>query len=558
MDQLVPHNPFYNVPAAFRLRGGLRPEALARALEEVVARHEVLRSRIETSDGRPRQVVGEVPGGLLAVDDFRSLPAEEGEARARAVVEADAARPFDLAAGPLLRARLVRLDDDQWVLALTLHHVVADGWSMGVLMRELGAGYTAACAGVPSPLAPLPVQYADYAAWQRAWLQGEVLETQLGYWRARLAGLQPLELPTDRPRPPLQSFAGAAWSFTIPAPLTQALRDLGRAHGATLYMTLLAALAALLHRYSGQADIAIGSPIAGRTRPQTEDLIGFFVNILVLRTDCSGDPSFAQLLGRVRETALDAYAHQDLPFEQLVEELHPQRDLSRHPLIQVKLQLIDTSAWRPDLPGVSVEPMPLHNVMTRLDLELDIIETRDTLSARLVGRADLFDEGGVARLAGHLETLLRVVAADPDRRLSAVPLVEGAERDQLLVAWNDTDVARPETTVVERFEAQVAATPDATAVVCGPSRLSYRDLNEEANRLAHHLGALGVGPEVVVGLCLERGVELIVALVGILKAGGAYLPLDPDYPAHRLASMVDDAAVAVLVTDTHLAAALPP
>jgi len=440
-----------------------------------------------------------------------------------------------------------------------MHHIVSDGWSTGVLAREVGILYAAYVAGRPSPLPALPVQYADYALWQREWLQGDVLDKQVSYWKQKLSGAPAvLELPTDRPRPVAQSFRGSRQSFTVPASLAGRLGALARSERATLFMVLLAAYQVLLSRWSGQQDVVVGTAIAGRTRPETEGLIGFFVNTLTLRTELSGDPSIRELLGRVRETTLGAYAHQDLPFEKLVEVLQPVRDLSRHPVFQVMLVLQNQPQEELDLPGLRASWFDREHVTSKLDLSLEVVEAQGDLRCFFEYATDLFDGSTIERMAGHFQILLEGIVADPMQRLSELSLLPARERHQLLVEWNATSAAYPHDKCLhELFAEQAARTPEAVAVVYEDRELSYGELDKRSNQLAHHLRSRGVGPETIVGILVERSPEMVVGLLGILKAGGAYLPLDPSYPGDRLAYMFDDAGARVLVTQEHLQRLLP-
>jgi amino acid adenylation domain-containing protein len=559
LDQLEPGNSLYNVPVALRLEGALDADALGAALREVVRRHESLRTTFREVAGDPVQVIRDEPDLTLPLTDLSALSPEEQEAKVRRATAEETRRPFDLTRGPLLRAALLRLSEAEHVLLLTMHHIVSDGWSMQVLAREVAALYEAFGRGLPSPLAELPIQYADYAVWQRGRLEGGELERQLAYWRGQLAGAPPaLELQTDRPRPPAQSFRGQSLPLALPRELSDGLRRLSRREGVTLYMTLLAAFQTLLSRHAGQDDLVVGTPVAGRQRLETEGLIGFFVNTLVLRTDLSGDPTFRELLARVRETTLGAYAHQDVPFERLVEELQPGRDLSRTPLFQVLFNWQNAPREVLELPGLRLSATIPLNETAKFDLTLSLGETEAGLSGALNYAADLFDEESAARLVTHFENLLRGVVADPDRKLSALPLLTEEERRQLLFEFNERrrdyglDVC-----VHELFEQQVARTPDAPALAYEQQRLSYAELNARANRLARRLVKLGVGPETIVGLFVERSVEMVVALLGVLKAGGAYLPLDPEYPQERVRFMLEDAGAHVLLTERRLRAQLP-
>ncbi|HEV7517573.1 MAG TPA: condensation domain-containing protein, partial [Thermoanaerobaculia bacterium] len=443
---------------------------------------------------------------------------------------------------------------------LTVHHIAADGWSRGVLTREVAALYAAAVEGRPAQLPELSVQYADYARWQREWLTGEVLERQLGYWRHQLAGVPlVLDLPTDRPRPAVQSFGGAVLPFALPAPLAAALKGLGQAAGATQFMVLLAAFDALLHRYSGQEVVLVGSPIAGRTRRELEPLIGLFVNTLVLRAGLAGSPSFADLLAQVRETTLGAFAHQELPFERLVEELQPARDLSRPPLVQVLFGFQNAPLDRLDLPGLKSAPYGLRTQTAKFDLSLSLAESADAIVGAFEYNTGLFDRSRIGRLAAQMEQLLTAASAELGRPLSELSLLSPAERQQLLAEWNDAATARPrELGLHQLFESQVERSPEALAVLSEAAGLTYRELDLASNRLARWLVASGVGPEAIVGVLFERSLEMVVALLGVLKAGGAYLPLDPSTPQERLGFFLADAAPRLVLTTSALAALVPP
>jgi len=493
VEQLESGSAAYHIPAAARLSGRLDIAALERALGEITRRHESLRTTFAVEKGEPLQVIAPAARFVVPLVDLNELggPAQ-GEVVERLVRE-ETRRPFDLSRGPLLRATLLRLDEQEHLLLLTIHHIVSDGWSMGVLVREITTLYSAFVAGLPSPLAELPIQYADYAAWQRTWLSGEALEAQLRYWKEQLRGLPTLELPTDRPRPRVLTSDGAAEPFDLSKGTTAALKALSRGHGATPFMTLLAAFQTLLHRYSGQDDVAVGSPIAGRTRPETEGLIGFFVNTLVLRTDLSGDPTFAELIARVSEMTLEAHAHQDVPFEVLVEELQPARDLSLTPLFQVAFALQNVPLPEMGLPGVSVRQVGVESGTAKFDLTLFLSETEHGLTGTFEYNTNLFDRATVRRMAHHLERLLEAAVADPQQRLSRLPMLAEDERRQILYEWNDTAAPFPSDVCMhELFEAQAARTPDAPAVVFGGERATYDEFNRRANRLAHHLRARGV------------------------------------------------------------------
>jgi len=558
IDRLEPGRPVYNVPLAYRVTGQLNIGALEESLREIVQRHEALRTTFPAVDGQPDQVIASGVDLALETVDLRGLPENQREFKAQALATEEAQRPFDLANGPVFRATLVRLHDEELLLLLTMHHIVSDGWSLGVLIREMATLYEAFSAGKPSPLPDLPIQYRDFAHWQREWLQGEVLEEQLSYWKSQCDQLPLLELPSDRPRPPVQSYQGANHWFDLPDGLIQALKTLSQREGATLFMALLAAFQILLHRYSGQDDIVVGSPIANRNRAEIEGLIGFFVNTLVMRTDLSGNPTFRQLLARVGEVTLGSYAHQDLPFEKLVEEIQPERDSGHNPLFQVAFVLQNAPMPILRLPGLTLSSFEVDRKASTFDLTLELRESPDGINGRFEYNTDLFDAATISRMAGHFQTLLEGIVADPERRLSDLPLLPEAERRQLLVVWNDTQIDYSvDSCIHELFEAQVERAPEAVAVVFEGEQLTYRELNRRANQLAHHLRKLGVEPETLVGICVERSLEMMVALLGILKAGGAYLPLDSAYPKERLAFMLEDSKVPVLLTQQRVTESLP-
>ncbi|MFJ2261195.1 amino acid adenylation domain-containing protein, partial [Streptomyces sp. NPDC087844] len=558
LHQFDPGSAEYIAPAHIRLRGQVDVAALGAALSGVVARHEVLRTRLVAStDGVAYQVIDAPVSVPLPLRDVSG--AVDPQAAARALVVAEAGRAFDLSAGPLVRAVLIRLAADEHVLALVMHHVVSDEWSGRILRRELSALYEAFRDGEPSPLAPLAVQYADFAVWQRQWLAGAVLEEQLGYWRSVLSGAAVLELPLDRPRPAVRSTEGGVVGVRVPAATADALRVLSRRGGTTMSMTLLAAFSVLLGRYAGTDDVVVGTPVANRNRGETEDLIGFFVNTLVMRADLSGDPSFTELLGRVREMALGAYAHQDLPFEQLVDELGTERDRSRSPLFQVLFNYDTAEAagdtgGRPDELGwenvadQSGGLSPAGPMLISFDLALRLGDNGEELAGELQYSTALFDASTVERMAGHLLSLLDALAADAARPVAELPLLTTAERQQLLEERHGAVVSLPEVGGVhELIAARVLSMPDAVAVVSGEASLTYGGLSARANRLAHYLRDRGVGAESVVGLCLPRGVDMITAVLGVWQAGAAYLPLDPEYPTERLEFMLADSGAAVLV-----------
>ncbi|HVR95190.1 MAG TPA: condensation domain-containing protein, partial [Thermoanaerobaculia bacterium] len=541
LAQLDPGSAVYNVPVALRLRGQLDRAAFAASCDAITARHETLRTTfVPGALGEAVQRIAPHQPQLLPLVDLGALQAARREEEAHRLATAEAGRPFDLARGPLMRLALLRLADEEHVALLTLHHIVCDGWSMGVLLDELAVLYRAL-----APLPPLPVQYADFACWQRAWLQGEALEVRLGYWRQRLDGAPPvLELPVDRPRPVAASGRGVRLPVHLPAEPVAALAAAGRRAGATLFMVLLAAWKGLLARLTGQDDLVVGTPIANRNRVEIEGLIGCFANTLALRTDLSGEPDFPALVGRVRATALAAYAHQDLPFERLVEELAPERNLAHAPLFQVMFVLQNAPLGRLALPGLQLEPLAVDAGVARFDLTLSLDGTTGTLEVDL----DLFDATTAARLIRSLETLLTAAAAEPERPVADLPLLSAAESGQLR-EWNATDRAWPSDACLHDLVlAQAARTPGAAAVIGEDETLTYGELARQAGLVAGRLRAGGIGPGAVVGLCVERSPEMVVGMLGILIAGAAYLPLDPDLPPGRLAFMVEDAGVPLVLT----------
>ncbi|MCP4659325.1 MAG: amino acid adenylation domain-containing protein, partial [bacterium] len=579
LDRFEPGSALHNLPAVLRLTGRLNPEALTRALNEIVRRHEVLRTSFQAVGDEPVQVIRPVLDLRLPVVDLNRLGDPERRPEARRLALAEARQPFDPAEAPLLRTRLLRLssgtpDREQHALLVTAHDIVFDGWSAGVVLDELAALYRAFSAGHSSPLPELPVQYADFAVWQRQRLAkgspGKLLENQLAYWHKRLTGLPVLELPTDRPRPALQSFRGTTEPFSLPAELGRRLEELAREQGTTLSTTLLAAFQALVGRTSGQQDLAVGAVVAHRDRPELEAMVGPFANTLVLRGDLRGDPSFAELLARVRDVVVGACAHRELPFELLVEELEPERNLSRNPLVQV-LFVIQNDVPEPArelAPGLGVELGSVPTGAVMYDLTLALSRAKAGLSGFLEYNTGLFDASTLRRMAGHFHALLAGLTADPEQRLSQLSQLSPAEQQQLLVEWNDTRSESPRKAPIPRlFEVQVERTPDAVAVMLGnefaaaearPAEyLSYRELNRQANRLSHHLQALAVGPEVPVGIYLERSPGMVTAILAVLKAGGLYVPLDPTYPRERLRFMIEDSGIPVVLTREDLAGQLP-
>ncbi|MEH2022780.1 amino acid adenylation domain-containing protein [Nostoc sp.] len=559
LDQLIPNNPFYNIPVALHLTGSLNQAALEQTFNEIVRRHEALRTTFVIESGQPVQVINPTLTITLPIIDLRQLPQAEREIQARQFTTQEAQRPFNLSTDSLLQVKLLRLDETQYILVLTMHHIVSDGWSIGVLIQEIAALYTTFVNNQPSPLPKLPIQYADFAYWQRQWLQGEVLEKQLNYWEKQLDGISILNLPTDRPRLAVQTYQGARQSLQLSKSLSKALLALGQQEGVTLFITLLAAFKVLLYRYTQQEDIAIGSPIANRNRSEIEGIIGFFVNSLVLRTHLSGNPTFRELLSRVKEVALGAYAHQDLPFEKLVEELHPERNLNQNPLFQVVFALQNAPMSALELTGLTLSPLPFYTETTRFDLEFHLwepntqnglwVDSSESISGFVIYSTDLFDDATITRMLGHFQILLEGIVANPEQPIAQLPLLSESELHNLLVEWNNTQLDYPQDKCIHQlFESVAKQNTDATALVLGDEKLSYKELNIRSNQLAHYLKNLGVKTEVLVGLCVERSFDMVIGMLGIMKAGGAYVPLDPSYPSERLNFMLEDAQVSILLT----------
>jgi amino acid adenylation domain-containing protein len=561
LDQFEQDCVAYNMARVFRVKGPVNVIALEQSLREIVQRHEILRTIFPAVDGQPVQFISPEIDLALPFVDLRVLPETEREAEMQRLITEEAQQSFDLAQGPLLRIMLLCLAAEEHVLLLTIHHIIFDGWSVGVFVQELAQLYPVFCIGQPSSLPKLPIQYVDYTVWQRQWLQGEVLDTQLAYWKQQLAVAPAvLELPTDRLRPAVHTFRGARQSVLIPPSLWAALEALSQREGTTLFMTLLALFQVLLYRYTGQQDICVGTPIAGRTRTEVEGLIGFFANTLVLRTDLSGTPTFRELLRRVREVALGAYMHQDMPFEKLVEALHPARNLSYSPLFQVMFSLQNVPPVPTAMAGLTLYQEPIDIETAKFDLALIVVPQDQGLNATLKYNTDLFEAETIRRVLGHWRTLLDSVVAQPDVSIAAIPLLTEEEQHQLLRAWNDTAAQVPQGTCLhELFEAQVERTPDQLAVI-SPStnqQLTYCELDRRANKLAHYLRRLGVGPDVLVGLCLERSTEILTGLLGILKAGGGYVPFDPSLPKERIQIIMGDARALVIITQQSLLKLMP-
>ena len=542
-------NAVYNIPLELRLKGKLDLAVLQRCLDEIVRRHEVLRTRYETVENQPVQVVEPAASLAMPLTDLTTLPEGEREAEAMRLCEEEGRRPFDLKQDLMMRARLFRLGATSHVLFLNQHHIATDGWSMGVIFRELRMLYPAFLEGKPSPLPELPITYADYAVWQRQWLEGGLMESQLAYWRKQLERApERLELPTDRARPAVHGSRGGMVRGELPEALAKALGELSRVEGATLYMTLMAAFHALMYRYTGLEDIAVGSAIAGRGRTEMEGLIGFFVNTLVLRVDLSGRPTFRTLLHRVREVALAAFAHQDLPFERLVEVLKPSRAGGQSPLFQVMMVVQNAPTESAQLPELEVTSRLIHTGTSKFDLTLFINEVGEALEMEMEYNTDLFDAATIAQMLGHFHSMLGGIVLNPERPIGELPLLTESERRLILVEWNQTRKDYPrDKRIHELFEEQAARTPQAIAAVFQGRTLSYQELDRQADRLAQHLRGLGVKPNVLVGLGVERSLEMLVGLLGILKAGGAYWALEENLPPDRLRTMLADARPKVVL-----------
>ncbi len=559
LNQLYPDSVAYNISAAIRFTGQLDVPILGQCLKAIVRRHETLRTTFISKDGTPMQVIAPSLDLAFPLVDLEHLPAAKREVEARKLAADEMLFPMDLTRGPLIRTTLLRLSDQEHVLLLTVNHIVSDGWSADVFVKELAALYEAFSSGAPSPLPDLPLQYADFAVWQRQWLQGETLDKLLSYWKQKLSGsLSVLDLPSDRPRPPVQTTRGKTYWFVLPHDLCETLKAFSYQEGVTLFSVLLAAFKVLLFRYTGQTDILLGSPMASRNQGDLEKLIGFFANTIVLRTDLSGNPSFRQLLKQMHETSLEALEHQALPFKKLVEELQPERNRSQSPLFQV-LFALQTPPQLPQLPSLSLSVLEPEVKTAKFDLSLAMMEKEQQLKGVIEYNTDLFDTSRIIRMAGHFQTLLESIVADPEQPISEVAILSKDERQQVLVAWNNIQMDYPQDCCIhELFEAQVAQTPDAIAVVFGEKCLTCGELNRRANQLAHYLLASGLRSEELVGICMERSMEMITGVLGILKAGGAYVPLDPTYPKERLSFMLADSHISVLLTTEAQLMNLPP
>ncbi|SFH03155.1 Non-ribosomal peptide synthetase component F, partial [Duganella sp. CF458] len=559
LDQLDPNASLaYHMPAALRLDGDLDHAALRAALNEVVARHEALRTTFATEAGDPVQVVGPADAGFpLAEQDLSHLDAKDREEAVERISREEVAKPFSLGAGPLVRGQLLRLGQQSHILLVTQHHIVSDGWSIGVLVREIGALYAAFVAGKPSPLPPMVLQYADYAAWQRGWLQGEVLAAQTAFWKDHLGGAPAvLDLPTDRPRQLVRANAGGVVEFSLPAKLAETLRQQAQRHGATLFMSLFAAWSLLLARLSGQGDVVVGTAVANRQRTEIEHLMGFFVNTLALRTRIDEDTTVGGLLASVRQTLLGAYDHQDLPFEQIVDALQPTRSTSYSPIFQAMFSMNNTPGGALDMVGLEITPLEQARNTTQFDISMMLTEAAGGIGGSISYAADLFDVGTVQRIASSFVTIVTAMAEGDERKVNALPLMDAVQHSSVALLGNASGDFDANFTIHGRFEEQAAAQPDAIALIVDGQQMTYEELNSNANRMAHRLLELGVQPDDRVAICAERGFGMIAGLLAIMKAGAGYVPLDPVYPDDRLAFMLGDCAPRVVLADSALASRL--
>ncbi|MFP5264067.1 MAG: amino acid adenylation domain-containing protein, partial [Blastocatellia bacterium] len=550
IDQWEPGTAAYNVYDAISIRGNVELTALERSINEIVRRHEILRTTFIAHDGQSAQRIADELTLTIPVISLQQYSGSDKDAELQRLISAETSRPFDLSAGPLMRVVIFRLEEEQHILLFNLHHIVSDGWTTGVLIKEMAALYDAFTRGRPSPLPELGIQYADFAAWQREWLKGARLESERAFWKGRLNGAPAsLELPTDRPRPRVRTSRGATHEISLSPALSAGVRRLAQQERITPYVVLLSAWAALLWRYTGQDEIVIGSPHANRNRTELEELIGFFVNTLVLRADLSRNPTFLELLERLRDVTISAQEHQDLPFEKLVEELHLERDLSRTPLFQVAFVFQNAPSAEMAVTGLTIRRLKLPTETSKFDLTLTVMDSEPSMEGEVEYSTDLFDEATILRMAGHFERLLDGFVEDPHRKIGEIDILSEQERRQLFAEWNATSRDYPKDAFIHQmFERQALLTPNNVAAIFGEHQISYQELNEKANQLAHYLITRRAGPDVPVGICVNRSIEMIVGLLGVLKAGGAYIPLDPTCPDQRLAYMVEDCKASLILT----------
>ena len=559
LQQLEPDSSAYYTPIGLKIKGFLNIEALQQAFTTIVDRHESLRTRFIVVDEVPVQIITQEWHFEIPLINLSDLSNSEQSIALQSVLQQEFQRPFDPTTDLMLRTTLIRLTEDEHILLVVMHHIASDAWSRGLLNQELSTLYNCFTNKICHPLPELPIQYADFAQWQRNWLKGDVLESQLSYWQQQLGGSPPiLQLPTDHPRPAIQSYNGASLPIELSQDLTNELKVLSQQEGVTLFMTLIAAFQILLYRYSGQEDIIVGTPIANRNRQEIEQLIGFFANTLALRIDLANNPSFRNLLTRVRKICLDAYSHQDLPFEKLVEQLQPERSLSYSPIFQVMFVLQNTPQEMIVLTDLKITSIKLERKTAKFDLTLSLTETLSGLIGVWEYSTDLFDDATIARMNEHFQVLLVAIVANPDVEIGKLPILTEREKHQLLVQWNDTQTEYPyDKCIHQLFEEQVERTPENIAVVFEDQQLTYQELNIKANQLSHYLRKIGVKSEVLVGICVERSLEMIIGLLGILKAGGAYVPIDPAYPTERLSYILNDTQISILLTQKHLLEKIP-
>ena len=554
LDQLLPHSPVYNICTAERLTGQLDLAALKASLVAIVERHEILRTSFPAVDGEPLQIVNPDAKSVLLEIDLTHLPIAQRQVEATQILAEEAQTGFDMACGPLFRARLLVLGSDEFVWLFIVHQMIWDGWSFKIFHKELASFYESYLTGKPAVVPELPLQFVDYAVRERKELEGERSQKQLSFWRQTLySDFHHLSLPTDHPRLPQPSYHGMRQSVVLPEPLPKGLKELRRRQGATLFMTLLAAFTTLLYRYSGQTNIVVGCPIANRSRPETENLIGSFINTVALKTRIDDHLRFTELLSEVRASCLAAFTHQEFPFEKLVEEMHPERSLNKNPLFQVFFAFQQTPPQSLSLRDLSTKQLEVSSNTSKFDLTLSLTERGQKLVGFFEYSTDLFDHDRIERMAGHFQTLLEAIVSDPDQSIATLPILTEAERHQILIEWNDTAADYPKDKCIHHlFEEQVERTPDAIALEFRGQQITYRELNQRSNQLAHYLRRLGIGPEKLVGICVDRSIEIVVGLLGILKAGGAYVPLDAAYPNERLRFMLEDSQVSVLLTEQKL------
>ena len=557
LDKFEPGSAAYNLPRAFRIVGPLNVDVLTRVFHAAVQRHASLRTVFESVDGEPRQVVLSDSDVKVPLIDLTELSAGKRESEALRIANEEGKKPFDLSQGPLIRALLIRLGPETYILVLVMHHIITDGWSISRLFRDVTKCYAAFTKNETPELPDLPIQYTEYAQWQQEYMSGKVLAREIEHWKNTLAGAQTLlDLPTDHPRPPAHTWHGATEEISLNSATLAKLKALAQAENSTLFMVSMAAFQVLLWRYTNQESILIGTPIAGRNEVEIEDMIGLFVNTLVFRTDFSTNMSFRDLIRQVRSFALEAYTHQDLPFEKLVEGLVPQRSLDTHPLFQVMFTFQNMPKQVFEIPGLSIKEMDFDTGIAKFDLTLEAWEEDMGLHCRFEYNTDLFEHSTILRMFGHLERLIQAALENPDRPLAQLPIMSAEEREQVLVEWNQTatDYSRdhPQPCIHELFELQAESSPSAVALVAGKQELSYRELNQRSNQLARYLLSRGVGPEIPVGLCVDRGPGMVIGLLGILKAGGAYVPLDPKLPDDRLSFMLSDVKPRVVLTEQSL------